>query len=127
MVVQNVNRHNGEMWLRKTKRRISSGQRDCESLRSLFGIEIGRRYRVLEQRIVAGDHGDAAVSHVISLPVGLGVIADHRSLGHVYVAVENGLADFAVTSYVRVREENTVFDLGKGVDAHIWRKHAVAH
>src|ERR1019366_8601638 len=83
----------------------------------LLGIEVIGVHRGFEQAMVARDHGYAAVGDVVLLAVSLGVVADDRSLRHVHIAVDDGLADLAAASHVHMREQDAVLDLAVGVDA----------
>src|ERR1700722_12160623 len=94
---------------------------------ALLAGEIVHSHRSLKQRIVAGDHGDAALGHEISLPVGFGVVADGGAFGDMHVAVEDGFANTATATDADVRKQNAVVDFRIGVNAHVGRQDGVLH
>src|SRR4029077_15580801 len=92
------------------------------TIMSLLAGEVVHRYGILEQRVVAGDHGDAAVGDKVAGAVGFGVIADGGAFGEMYVAVDNAAADAAVASHSDVREQNGRVDFGIRIHANVRRK-----
>src|SRR5271166_2022217 len=68
----------------------------CRWSSSLLAGEVVHRHRVLEERIVARHHGDAAVGDEVARAVGFGVVADGRALRQVDVAVDDAAADAAM-------------------------------
>src|SRR5690348_755617 len=68
----------------------------CSGTCNLLRGEVIHRHRILKQRVVAGDHGDAAVGDEITLAVSLGVVADYGTFGDMDIAVNDGTADAAV-------------------------------
>src|SRR5271166_6988304 len=93
----------------------------------LFGREIVHCDGILEQRIVARDHGDSAVGDVILGAVSLGVVANDGPFGNIDVTVNDGFADASAPSDVNVGEKNTAVNFRVGIHAHIRRQHASAH
>src|ERR1035437_4902595 len=85
----------------------------------LLAGEVIHSDRILEQRIVSGDYGDAAFGDEVTLAVGLGVVADGGALGNMHVAVEDRLANAATAADADMREQDAVVHLGVGVDAHV--------
>src|ERR1035437_5455029 len=85
----------------------------------LLAGEVVHGDRILEQRIVSGDYGDAAFGDEVTLAVGLGVVADGGALGNMHVAVEDRLANAATAADADMREQDAVVHLGVGVDAHV--------
>src|SRR5438034_2552096 len=92
--------------------------------RRLLGRKVIDCHRIFEQRIIAGDHSDAAFGYEITLSVGLRVIANGCSFGDMHVAVENRAPDLTTTSHVGVREKNAGLDLAVGVHPDIRRQDA---
>src|ERR1700733_11528898 len=94
-------------------------------LRTLLAGEIVDRHGILEERVVAGNHGDAAIGHEVAGAVGLGVIADGGAFREMNVAVDDAAADAAMASDGDVREEDRRINLGVGIHAHIRGEHGV--
>src|SRR5271154_2451617 len=88
----------------------------------LLRREVVHGHRILKERIIARDHGDAALGDEIALAVGLGVEAYGGALGQVHVAVDDGAADAAAASNADVREQNALVDFAVGVHAHVGRE-----
>src|SRR5208337_1878911 len=93
----------------------------------LFAGEVVHRYRVFEQRVVAGDHGDAAFGDKIPLAVGLGIVADGRAFGKVHIAVNNGAANTAAPAHADMREQDGLVHFAVGIDPHVRRQDRILH
>src|SRR4029077_1221063 len=76
------------------------------TIMSLLAGEVVHRYGILEQRVVAGDHGDAAVGDKVAGALGVGGVADGSAFGEMYVAVDYAAPHAAVASHGNVREQN---------------------
>src|SRR6202167_2538006 len=90
---------------------------------SLLAGEVIHRYRVLEERIVAGDDGDAAIGDEVAGAVGFGVVADGGAFGEMYVAIDDAAADAAMASHDDVREQDGGIDFGIRIYANVGREH----
>src|ERR1700687_2002315 len=94
---------------------------------ALLAGKIVHSHRSLKQRIVAGDYGDAALGHEITLPVGLGVVADGGAFGDMDIAVEDRFANTATAPHADVRKQDAVVHFRVRVDAHVGRQDGVLH
>src|SRR5271170_4149494 len=92
---------------------------------TLLAGEVVHRHRILEQRVVAGDDGDAAIGDEVARAVGFGVIADGGAFGEMDVAVDDAAADAAMASDGDVGEQDTLIDFGIGVHADVGREDGV--
>src|SRR4029077_2918231 len=108
---------------RRLLRVVRKGSRS----RSLLAGEVIHRDWILKQRIIARHHSNSTLSDKVALAVSLGVVADAGALRDVYVAVDDGLADAAVTPDIYVREKNAGIHFAVGIHAHVGRDHAIFH
>ena len=72
----------------------------------LLTSEVVHCHRILEQRVIPRDYGDAAIGDKVAGAVGLGVVANRGAFGQVDVAVDNAAADAAMASHGHMREQN---------------------
>lgn len=91
----------------------------------LFAGEVVDGDGVFEERVIAGDDGDAAFGDEIALAVGVGVEADGGAFGKMDITIDDGTADAAVASDADVGEENALVNFGIRVDADIGRENAI--
>src|SRR5258706_362391 len=76
-----------------------SSSRNTVTISRLLAGEVVHRHRVLKQRVVAGDDGDAAVGDEVARAVGFGVVANRRAFGEMDVAVDDAAAYTAMASH----------------------------
>src|SRR5579872_1915631 len=91
---------------RSRQRPLSSGERA-----GLLAGEVVHRYGVFEERIIAGDHGDATVGDEVTGTVGFSVVPDGGAFRQMHVAIDNAATDTTVTPYCHVREKDGSVDL----------------
>src|SRR5579862_5318315 len=102
-----------------------TGQSNQVRSKRLFAGEVVDGYGIFEERVVAGDDGDAAFGDEITLAVGLGVVADRGAFRNVHIAIENGFADAAAPADANVRKQNAIVHFGVRIDPHIRREHRI--
>src|SRR5580692_1526889 len=92
----------------------------------LLGGEIVDGYGVLEERVVASNHGNAAIGDEVTGAVGFGVVADGGAFGEMDVAVDDAAADAAMASDGDVGEQDALVDFGVRVHADVGREDGVS-
>src|SRR4029077_11071879 len=106
-------------------RRLLRVARKGSRSRSLLAGEVIHRDWILKQRVIARHHRNSTFSDKVALAISLGVVADAGALRDVYVAVDDGLANAAVTPDIYVREKDAGIHFAEGIHAHVGRDHTV--